>query len=404
MKKAFSVFLAGAVLTAGVVFSTMKVREAQAELTTVHVLDSPSAAADFLSLLRKALPESSGLASLVAELLERAELRTVPGTPSVMVVFYRVQNGEPKDVVVQLLREQDLEASGILNPEGLVRGRVGGEVYESADNLLALMYHHASYAGDARLVAASKRAVEAGWSGDLTFLREMTVEPLYVVVIVPQAGKFLPGSLRSRVKSVVAKAELTFSEWRNELSLFTEDNQSAEQVGLVVASWRDMAKSMADTFASHTSGAPLREALETSSVRVEDNQVISAATVPAATAVRAAKEIVGHGAPKKVVLCHKGRTIEVAESAVPAHLAHGDTLGPCPVTICHKGRTIQVPESALAAHLAHGDTIGPCPGHPPPSQPGGNNGVGNGEDPQPPGNPPINDGPGTGPGNPGNRR
>jgi hypothetical protein len=35
--------------------------------------------------------------------------------------------------------------------------------------------------------------------------------------------------------------------------------------------------------------------------------------------------------------------------------------------------------------------------------PKGNNGVGNGEDPQPPGNPPINDGPGTGPGNPGNQ-
>jgi len=35
--------------------------------------------------------------------------------------------------------------------------------------------------------------------------------------------------------------------------------------------------------------------------------------------------------------------------------------------------------------------------------PKGNNGVGNGQDPQPPGNPPINDGPGTGPGNPGNR-
>jgi hypothetical protein len=35
--------------------------------------------------------------------------------------------------------------------------------------------------------------------------------------------------------------------------------------------------------------------------------------------------------------------------------------------------------------------------------PKGNNGVGNGLDPQPPGNPPVNDGPGTGPGNPGNR-
>ena len=32
-----------------------------------------------------------------------------------------------------------------------------------------------------------------------------------------------------------------------------------------------------------------------------------------------------------------------------------------------------------------------------------NNGVGNGEDPQPPGEPPVNDGAGTGPGNPGNQ-
>lgn len=33
----------------------------------------------------------------------------------------------------------------------------------------------------------------------------------------------------------------------------------------------------------------------------------------------------------------------------------------------------------------------------------GNNGVGNGQDPQPPGNPPVNDGPGAGPGGPGNK-
>lgn len=36
--------------------------------------------------------------------------------------------------------------------------------------------------------------------------------------------------------------------------------------------------------------------------------------------------------------------------------------------------------------------------------PRGNNGVGNGLDPQPPGNPPVNDGPGSGPGRPGNRQ
>jgi hypothetical protein len=39
-----------------------------------------------------------------------------------------------------------------------------------------------------------------------------------------------------------------------------------------------------------------------------------------------------------------------------------------------------------------------------PESPHGNNGVGNGEDPAPPGNPNPNDGPGTGPGNPGNGR
>ncbi len=38
---------------------------------------------------------------------------------------------------------------------------------------------------------------------------------------------------------------------------------------------------------------------------------------------------------EKVLICHKpdkkgGHTISVSSSAVPAHLAHGDTLGPCP--------------------------------------------------------------------------
>jgi hypothetical protein len=37
------------------------------------------------------------------------------------------------------------------------------------------------------------------------------------------------------------------------------------------------------------------------------------------------------------------------------------------------------------------------------SKPHGNNGLGNGEDPAPPGNPPENDGAGTSPGNPGNK-
>jgi hypothetical protein len=90
----------------------------------------------------------------------------------------------------------------------------------------------------------------------------------------------------------------------------------------------------------------------------------------------------------KQAVCHippgnpdNAHTIVVDDSAVPAHLAHGDTLGPCPeepgppddqyeekVLICHippgnpeNAHTISVSVNAVPAHLAHGDTEGPCP-------------------------------------------
>ncbi len=81
------------------------------------------------------------------------------------------------------------------------------------------------------------------------------------------------------------------------------------------------------------------------------------------------------GPPKKVVICHNGRTIRVSEAAVPAHLAHGDTLGPCvgDYVICNRYgnfdphhsnvpiRTIIVSQAELPKYLANGATLGPCP-------------------------------------------
>jgi hypothetical protein len=77
------------------------------------------------------------------------------------------------------------------------------------------------------------------------------------------------------------------------------------------------------------------------------------------------------------------QTISVGNSSVPDHLANhpGDSLGPCEedggsggdqygekVLICHipPGNpehpiTISVSQNAVPAHLAHGDTEGPCP-------------------------------------------
>lgn len=46
---------------------------------------------------------------------------------------------------------------------------------------------------------------------------------------------------------------------------------------------------------------------------------------------RAARDKVGLRAASmdKVTVCHKGKTIHVDESAVAAHMAHGDTMGAC---------------------------------------------------------------------------
>jgi hypothetical protein len=108
----------------------------------------------------------------------------------------------------------------------------------------------------------------------------------------------------------------------------------------------------------------------------------------------------GGPAPVRVTLCHKPgtpaqQTLVVAAPAVPAHLRHGDRLGPCTdlsatppitptatitltvtpeitptimmtVTLCHKPgtpaeKTLVLPMPALHGHLRHGDTLGPCP-------------------------------------------
>ena len=69
-------------------------------------------------------------------------------------------------------------------------------------------------------------------------------------------------------------------------------------------------------------------------------------------------------------------------------------------------------EAFVNAHFKANHPEGPChcscghekEGGKPKGKPEkGNNGVGNGEDPQPPGKPPVNDGPGSKPGAPGNR-
>jgi hypothetical protein len=79
---------------------------------------------------------------------------------------------------------------------------------------------------------------------------------------------------------------------------------------------------------------------------------------------------------KKVTICHRTRskknpfrTITVSRNAVPAHLRHGDKLGPCSqatFAVCHKGKngkkhTVKVKGNRrLERALRRGDQLGKC--------------------------------------------
>jgi hypothetical protein len=80
--------------------------------------------------------------------------------------------------------------------------------------------------------------------------------------------------------------------------------------------------------------------------------------------------------PEKVTICHRTKskknpyvTIRVSRNAVPAHLRHGDGIGPCPTasfTVCHKaknGKQKTLKVRGAKAHrkvLKRGDKIGAC--------------------------------------------
>ena len=70
------------------------------------------------------------------------------------------------------------------------------------------------------------------------------------------------------------------------------------------------------------------------------------------------------GKKPKVTICHKGKTIEVANPAVPAHRRHGDTVGPCEVTPpseCTTPATCPVPPQLCAVATCVGNTCGSGP-------------------------------------------
>jgi len=69
---------------------------------------------------------------------------------------------------------------------------------------------------------------------------------------------------------------------------------------------------------------------ETESVTTPQ-EIESVTTPPSAPEVLQEQPPEESGAPENIVICHKGKnTITISIDALDAHLAHGDTIGPCP--------------------------------------------------------------------------
>jgi hypothetical protein len=307
---------------------------------------APAQYSECLQLLAGTDHVSPVLVDTVSSLLNHPSEASpiVPQTsPSLMVVSYHEEDGQARDIVVQLFFDPIAGGQSVLNDAGYVHARLGDELSGSADQLLGLMFRQVVYFGQKDEVERQQRAFQAMLNGDMTLLREQTIDPLHVLVMMPQGGTFLPTSLRSRVRGMVVDAELAFGTWSGRIGMVTDDDEAAEQVGNIVAAWREMAMSFADTFASHSSGKQLRESLKSSTVQVVANRVLASASVDSRTIVRTSKEITGHGggcppggacSKDKVAICHKvdsrhEQTLCVAPAAVAAFLAHGDHCGPC---------------------------------------------------------------------------
>jgi len=74
-----------------------------------------------------------------------------------------------------------------------------------------------------------------------------------------------------------------------------------------------------------TTGAPTTTIGTTTTTGAPTTTIATTTTTSAATTTTTTTP-----APRKVAMCHEGRTIMVDARAVPSHLAHGDTMGPCP--------------------------------------------------------------------------
>ena len=294
----------------------------------------------WLEYVRVNVPEH---AAVVAAVLPLIQNQPVPTDPDLAVITFRAGTAGIQDAIVQLYQAPPIDHAPVLNSPGGVRDRLGGSWGDAADQLLNLVLQPPTCFGPPAEVRRQQRAFNLTLTGDLTLLREQTVEPLYVIGVLAHADRYLPSSLRARVRFVVFTAQLDFGEWRVRLNFVTDNSTDAAQVGNIVATWRDLANSLAAHYTGHTAGDRLREALQASSVVVSENRVTATGAVPAPVISRVARDATAYdnGCPPggvcdsdKIAICHKrgnqpAITLCVPPTACRLTWRRATPAGPC---------------------------------------------------------------------------
>jgi hypothetical protein len=244
-----------------------------------------------LTLLRRCFPKNDALFQIVALLvpINRPSLDEGIGPePILFVATYHQHENVVTDVVVMAFNtlggspeRLQLKAAGRTRLEH-------GELLTPVENWLRLITTPSiSWFGADEDTVARKRAFDQLLQGDPTFLREQTVEPLHIAAVLSEPGLLLPGSIRTRVRAIAAKAELAFDHWQCETKLISANLDDAGSVAGVLTSWRAMASSVVDVYSENGSKKSAQKAMSDSSIEAIDDTIVVRASVPGNLGTRA---------------------------------------------------------------------------------------------------------------------
>jgi hypothetical protein len=193
------------------------------------------------------------------------------------------------------------------------------------------------YLGPEKEVLMRQRAFHSALQADLTLMREQTVEPLHLIILMTDPERLLPECLSRRVRSAIVEADLAYGEWQGRIHLMTADPDMAQQVELLLTSWREMAMSVVGIYASSDTNPTARRALEAGTITAQGNEVLATGSVPSSLGIRtvtkltrwAVEEVAWEDEAKTVTICQGGQTQQVRALDLSACLAKGAHVGSC---------------------------------------------------------------------------